>query len=174
MPASRQAPHGSSYDACAPESPSRIGLDSTVLQTVSVTRRFGLIESDRWGSHPPDLAWQASASLVGFGRRSIGSWQFLETAVSRGRREEAPHGSLTPTNRSERPARIERASSAWKAVVLPLNYGRELEPPDGVEPSRAAYKAALPPRSKGLGAGCECRARFGTLTEGHAFRRKPA
>ena len=29
--------------------------------------------------------------------------------------------------RRERPTRIELASSAWKAEVLPLNYGRELE-----------------------------------------------
>jgi hypothetical protein len=82
--------------------------------------------------------------------------------------------SLPRTDRSEQ---RESDSLSWDGSPVPnqIGHAREnLEPPDGVEPSRARYKPALPPRSKGLGAGCECRARFGTLTEGHAFRRKPA
>ena len=45
----------------------------------------------------------------------------------------------------ERPERLELSLSAWKAVVLPLNYGRITVDNQGVEPCFSACKADVFP-----------------------------
>ena len=42
--------------------------------------------------------------------------------------------SYRPINKKERVTRIELATTAWKAVVLPLNYTRMVMARDGIEP----------------------------------------
>ena len=40
--------------------------------------------------------------------------------------------SYRPVNFTKRVTRIELATTAWKAVVLPLNYTRKINGPDGI------------------------------------------
>ena len=58
----------------------------------------------------------------------------LEPSTSRLSGVRSNQLSYRPINKKERVTRIELATTAWKAVVLPLNYTR-MAVPTGIEPA---------------------------------------